>query len=119
MAEETVLAMAFKDPALLDNAKDLQAEAFSSALLGNVYGQLRRRHEQGLDVNLAVLEDLNSEEMSHMTGICQRQTGPVNEDAFRDCVRIIQSEHRASKVTTEDDLLELRKAYQGRKGIDT
>ena len=119
MAEETVLAMAFKDPALLDNAKDLQAEAFSSALLGNVYAQLRRRHEQGLDVNLAVLEDLNSEEMSHMTGICQRQTGPVNEDAFRDCVRIIQSEHRASKVTTEDDLLALRKAYQGRKGIDT
>ena len=119
MAEEAVLAMALKDPALLDTAKNLNAEEFSSALLGSVYAQLRRRHDQGLDVSLAVLEDLSSEEMSHMTGVYQRQTGPVNEDAFQDCVRIIQSEHRASKVTTEEDLLALRKAYQGRKGINT
>jgi hypothetical protein len=56
--------------------------------------------------------------MSHITGIFQRQTGPVNEDALRDCIRIIQSEHRASKVNTEDDIMALRKAYQGRKGIN-
>ena len=119
MAEEGVLAMALKDPSLLDTARELKAEEFSSPLLGNVYAQLRRRHDQGLDVSLAVLEDLTGDEMSHVTGICQRQTGPVNTDAFRDCVRIIQSENRASKVTTEDDLLALRKAYQGRKGINT
>ena len=119
MAEESVLAMVLKDPALLDAAKGLQQEEFSSSLLGNVYAQLRRRHDQGMEVNLAVLEDLSSEEMSHITGIFQRQTGPVNEQAFRDCIHIIQSEHRASKVTTEDDLLALRKAYQGRKGINT
>ena len=118
MAEEGVLAMALKDPSLLDTAKNLQAEEFSSSLLGNVYAQLRSRHGQGLDVSLAVLDDLSAEEMSHITGICQRQTGPVSEDAFSDCVRIIQAEHRASKVTTEDDLLALRKAYQGRKGIN-
>ena len=97
----------------------MQASEFSSPLLGNVYGQLRRRHEQGLDVSPAVLEDLSSEEMSHITGIFQRQSGPVNEEALRDCIRIIQSEYRASKVHTEDDLLALRKAYQGRKGINT
>ena len=119
MAEEAVLALTLKDPSLLDTAKDLKAEEFSSSLLGNVYAQLRSRHEQGLDVSLAVLENLSGEEMSHITGICQRQTGPVNTDAFRDCVRIIQAESRASKVTTEDDLLALRKAYQGRKGINT
>ena len=118
MAEETLLAMALKDPALLDTAKNLRADEFSSALLGNVYAQLRRRHDQGMDVNLALLEDLSSDEMSHITGIYQRQNGPVNETAFQDCVRIIQSENRASKVTTEDDLLALRKAYQGRKGIN-
>ena len=118
MAEETVLAMTLKDPALLDAAKDLRGEEFSCPLLGNVYTQLRRRHEQGLDVTLAVLEDLSGEEMSHITGICQRQTGPVSEDALRDCIRIIQSEYRASKVSSEDDLLALRKAYQGRKGIN-
>ena len=111
--------MALKDPSLLDTARELKAEEFSSPLLGNVYAQLRRRHDQGLDVSLAVLEDLTGDEMSHVTGICQRQTGPVNETAFNDCVRIIQSENRASKVITEDDLLALRKAYQGRKGINT
>ena len=118
MAEETVLALALKDPSLLDTAKNLTADEFSSSLLGSVYGQLRSRHDQGLDVSLAVLDGFSSEEMSHITGICQRQTGPVNADAFCDCVRIIQSENRASKVTTEDDLLALRKAYQGRKGIN-
>ena len=118
MAEETVLAMTLKEPALLDVARGLQAEEFSCPLLGKVYAQLRRRHEQGLDVTLAVLEDLSGEEMSHITGICQRQTGPVSEDALRDCIRIIQSEYRASKVSSEDDLLALRKVYQGRKGIN-
>ena len=119
MAEENVIAMAMKDPALLDAAKNLGAEEFSSPLLGRVYTQLRRRHDQGLDVTLAVLEDLTGEEMSHITGFCRKQSGPVSEEAFLDCVRMIQSEHRASKVTTEDDLLALRKAYQGRKGLNT
>ena len=117
MAEETILAMALKDPALLDSAKHLTAEEFSCALLGNVYAQLCSRHNQGLGVSLAVLDGLSAEEMSHITGVFQRQTGPVNEDAFRDCVNIVRAEYRASKVTTEDDLLALRKAYQGRKGI--
>ena len=119
MAEETVLAMALKDPALLDTAKNLSAEEFSSPLLGSVYAQLRRRHEQGLDVSLAVLENLSGEEMSHITGIYQRQTGPVNENAFSDCIRTIQSEHRASSVNSEDDLMAIRNALQGRKGIHT
>ena len=118
MAEEGILAMALKEPALLGTAKNLTAGEFSCALLGNVYAQLRSRHDQGLDVSLAVLEDLSPEEMSHITGVYQRQTGPVNEDAFKDCVSIVQSEYRASKVSSEDDLLALRKAYQGRKGIN-
>ena len=117
LAEETVLAMALREPALLDEAKDLQAEEFSSGLLGSVYLQLRQRHDQGLDVSLAVLSDLSGDEMSHMTGIVQRQQGPVNEQAFLDCVRTIHAEHQASKVTTEDDLMRLRNQLKERKGI--
>ena len=117
IAEETVLAMALREPALLDEAKDLQAEEFSSGLLGSVYLQLRQRHDQGLDVSLAVLSDLSGDEMSHMTGIVQRQQGPVNEQAFLDCVRTIHAEHQASKVTTEDDLMRLRNQLKERKGI--
>ena len=117
MAEETVLAMALKEPALLDEAKDLAAEEFSSGLLGSVYLQLRQRYDQGLEVSLGVLADLSGEEMSHITGIYQRQQGPVNEQAFRDCVRTIKAEHSASNVNSEDDLMALRNRLKERKGI--
>ena len=117
MAEETIIAMALKEPALLDEAQDLKAEEFSSGLLGSVYVQLRSRHDQGLDVSLAVLSDLTSEEMSHITGIFQRQQGPVNEQAFQDCIRTIQAEHQASQVNSKDDLMALRDRYKERKGI--
>ena len=117
MAEETVLAMALKEPALLDEAKDLAAEEFSSGLLGSVYLQLRQRYDQGLEVSLGVLADLSGEEMSHITGVYQRQQGPVNEQAFRDCIRTIKAEHSASNIHSEDDLLALRNRLKERKGI--
>ena len=116
MAEETVIAMILRDNSLLDAVKVLKPEEFSSGLLGRVYGQLRSRHEQGLDVSLAVLEDLTPEEMSHVTAVYHRQTGPVNEQALLDCVRTIQAENRSAKVTSEDDLMAFRNALRERKG---
>ncbi len=117
MAEERILAMALREPALLDAAKALTAEEFSSSLLGRVYGQLRSRHDQGLEVSLGVLDELEPEEMSHVTEVFHRQQGPVNETAFRDCVSTVKAEHRASRVTTEEDLMRLRNSYKERKGI--
>ncbi|MBR3974122.1 MAG: DNA primase [Oscillospiraceae bacterium] len=117
MAEETVIAMVLREPAMLDETTDLSSEEFSSGLLGSVYLQLRQRHDQGLDVSLGVLSDLSSEEVSHITGIFQRQQGPVNTQALRDCVRIIKSEHQASSVSSEDDLMRLRDKFKERKGI--
>ena len=119
IAEETVIAMVLREPALLDEVQDLDSKEFSSGLLARVYLQLRQRHDQGLDVSLAVLSDLTQEEMSHVTGFCQRQQGPVNEQALRDCVRIIRAEHRVSNVETEDDLMALRNKYRESKGIKT
>jgi DNA primase len=119
MAEESVIAMILRESALLDEIKDLIAEEFSSGLLGSVYLQLRQRHDQGLDVSVGVLSDLSGEEMSHITGILQRQQGPVNEKALRDCVRIIKAEHSASNVSSEDDLMRLRNKYRESKGINT
>ena len=117
MAEESVIALALRDPALLDRAGSLTEDKFSSRLLGRVYGQLKQRHEQGLDVSLAVLEELNSEEMSHIVGVAQRQQGPVNEKAFADCIATICSEHQSSSVSNEDDLLAFRSRLKERKGI--
>ena len=117
MAEEGVIAIALREPALLDRTGNLTQEKFSSALLGRVYSQLKKRHDQGLEVSLAVLEDLDQEEMSHMVGVLQRQQGPVNEQAFADCVATICAEHQAASVNSEDDLLALRSRLKERKGI--
>ena len=117
MAEEMVLALCLKDPALLDAAKDLTQEMFSADVLGRAYGQLMLRHRDGLDVSLGGLADFTSEEMSHLAGIQHRQEGPVSEQALLDCIRIIQKEYQSGCVTTEDDLLALRNRLKERKGI--
>ena len=117
MAEEMVLALCLKEPALLDAAKDLKPEMFSADVLGRAYGQLEQRYKDGLDVTLGGLTDFTSEEMSHLAGIQHRQEGPVNEQALLDCIRIIQKEYQSGRVATEDDLLALRNRLKERKGI--
>ena len=117
MAEETVLAMVLKEPALLDQTGQLQPDMFSSPLLGKAYNQLRKRHEQGLEISIGVLEDFAPEEMSHLAAVSQRHQGPVDEAALSDCIRTVRSEHQRSGVTTEEDLLKLRNQIKERKGI--
>ena len=117
MAEECVIAQILREPALLDQTKGLTAEMFSSKLLGSVYGQLKNRHDAGMDVSVAVLTELNSEEMSHITAITQRQQETVSEKALADCVRTILAEHQASNVSSEDDLLALQNKLRERKGL--
>ena len=116
MAEESVIATVLRSPALLDEAKELKPEEFSSRLLGNVFGQLSSRHYQGLDVSLAVLADLSAEEMSHITAVYHRQQGPVSEQALKDCIRTIKAEYKASNVTSEDDLMAFRNKLREIKG---
>ena len=116
MAEETVIATVLRQPALLDETKQLKPEEFSSKLLGKVFGQLQQRHEQGLDVSLGVLSDLSPEEMSHVTAVYHRQQGPVNEQALADCIRTVKSEHSSANVSSADDLLALRNRLRESKG---
>ncbi len=116
MAEESVIAQILKDPALLDQAGGLRGEDFSVPLLGRVFAQLQQRHKTGMEVSLGVLADLTGEEASHLAGIGQRHQGPVNEDAFRDCVRTILAQKQSARVSTDDDLLALREKLKERKG---
>ena len=116
MAEEGVLAMALRDPSLLDRCGDLTVGEFSVPLLGKVYGQLMTRHMTGLDVNFGALEDLSPEEMSHLASVVQRQEGPVSENAFRDCIAIIRKESQAKNVSTDDDLMAFRNKLKESKG---
>ena len=116
VAEEGIVAQALHEPALIDQAGGLSPEDFSVELLGRVFGQLQSRYGQGLEVSLAVLADLTPEEMSHVTAICQRQQGPVNAQAFRDCIRTVTSQKQSKQVTTDDDLLALRNKLKESKG---
>ena len=117
MAEETVIAMAMRENALLDRIGMLKPESFSSPLLGKVFRQMLARHAQGLEASPGVLEELESEEMSHIAYICQHQQGPVNEQAFADCVRAIVNEHEKSSVNSVDELMALRNKMRESKGV--
>ena len=119
MAEESVLAMVMKSPALIERTRQLQKESFSSELLGRVYSQFLARYDRGLEISPGVLEDLTAEEMSHIAGILQRQQGPVNESALDDCIRTIRAEQQLRTVSTEDDLMRFREKLKESKGIHT
>ena len=117
LAEEAVLALIFKEPALLDQTGELESAMFSVPLFGNVYGQLKQRYRDGLEVSLSVLMDISSEEMSHLAGIVQRQDGPVNEAALADCIRTIRGAHQITAVSSDADLLAIRDKMLNRKGM--
>ena len=116
MAEEGILAQAFLDPSLMGET-DLTGAAFSVPLLGKVYDQMLAMYKAGYEVSIASLADITQEEMSHITGITQRLQGPVNRDAFRDCVQTVRNASQAGKVTSNEDLLAFRNKLKERKGL--
>ena len=118
VAEETVIAMALKTPGVLDSTQKLTTEMFSVPLFGRVFAQLKRRHDNHQEVSAAVLEDLEPDEMSHITSLLHRHQSPANAQAMEDCVRIILSEHSKKNMTGADDLMALRNRMKERKGMN-
>ena len=116
MAEERVIAMIVKEPALLGEIPDLTPEMFSSDVLGKAFSQFRERYHSGLDVAVSGLTDLSAEEMSHIAGVLQRYDGPISQQALLDCVRTIHMEHQTGNVQTDNDLLAARNRLKERKG---
>ena len=116
MAEEGIIAQILKDPTVLDAAGDLSAESFSVPLFGRVFTQLQARYRQNLEVSLGVLTELQPEEMSHLTGICQSRQEAASEAAFADCLAVIRGITQAKQITSDNDLLAFRNKLQERKG---
>ena len=117
MAEEGLLRMILREPALLDQTGDLAPEDFSSPLLGRTYAALRERSREGLQVSLAALgESFTAEELAHLTQMSQKKNELVSEDAFRDYLGIILDESARSGVRTDQDLLALRDRLKQKKG---
>lgn len=117
MAEETIIAMALKEPALLDRTGTLSQGHFSSQVLGRAFGQLVQRHVEGHEISIGILSDFTSEEMAHIAGISQRHQGPVNEQAFHDCIRIVLSEHGKASIATDADMMDQWRKMKESKGI--
>lgn len=118
MAEETVIAMLMKEPALLDGVKELSPEQFSVGLFGRVFAQIAARGRSGQEISPASLTDLEGEEMSHLVGVLLRHEGPVDSNALGDCVRTIRSEYDSTHVSSEEDLLAFQSKLRERKGIN-
>ena len=116
MAEEGAIAMALLDPSVMDEYKTFDGTKFSVPLLGKVYDQLIQMHRQGLEVTLAGLTDLTAEEMSHVVGLCQRREGPLNMEAFHDCISTILKANQASEVSSDEDLMAFRNKLKESKG---
>lgn len=116
MAEERVIAMIVKEPALLGEIPDLTPEMFSSDVLGKAFSQFRERFRSGLEVAISGLTDFSPEEISHIAGVLQRYDGPISQQALLDCVRTIRMEHQTGSVQTDDDLLAARNRIKERKG---
>ena len=117
MAEEQILVQCFREPALLDQRGQLTGSMFSVALFGRVFDQMITRHNQGMEVSLSVVEDLTEEEMSHLAGLCHRHQGPVNEQAYLDCVSTVIQAGKKS-VSSDDDLRALQNKLKQSKGTN-
>lgn len=120
MAEESVLAMILREPALIDGCGGLAPECFSSAILGRAYEQLCKAHTDGCEATLAALTDFTPEEMAHIARIAQRHDGPVSDQALADCIRAITTEHQSRTAAKDDgDLLAFRQQLFAQKGLKT
>ncbi len=118
VAEEALLGLICREPALLDQVS-LEPEEFSCQLLGRCYGLLRQRHREGLRVGLDCLEGFTPEETAHLAGVLQRQQGAVSETALRDCVALIRKEHQSAKATAPSDLLALLDTMKNKQNYNT
>ncbi len=118
-AEEALIAMAMYQSALLDQCAELQPEEFSVPLFAKVYGQMRARHSQGLGVGISHLEELSSEESSHIAAVCHSQDQKVNEEAFADYVRTIHQRHKLKDGASDEALMAMmsrKKQHGGYRG---
>ena len=115
-AEEIVIGQALRQPALLDQTRELTQEMFSSELLGRVYGQMCRRYREHLEVSVNGLTDFTPEEMSHIAGILHNQQGPVNEQALMDCVATVRREYQSRRVNSDEDILAQMERMKKSKG---
>lgn len=118
IAEEGLLRMLLREPALFARTDELTAQTFSVPMFGVCFALLKQRWQEDLTVRPDVLADaLTPAEMAHLTAVLQEQDCPVSEDAFDDYVRVIVQEHRRASFSGESsDLLAMQEQLRKKKG---
>jgi len=93
-AEEGVLRLLLRDPALFRENIAVTAEDFSSPVLGNIFLLLQQRLREGSSIGLPTLAgSLSGEEISLLTRIEQEPENIANgERALADYIKIIHAE---------------------------
>ncbi len=115
-AEEGVLRLMLRDPALFRTGAALRQEDFSAPALGNIFALLLERIKAGENVYLPTLAGrLSPEEMSLLTRIDQEPQSTANsQKALDDYIKIITEEKR--KQTPGEDFAALAEEIKKQKG---
>ena len=116
-AEEGILYQVLREPALFDQAGDLTGSQFSVPVLGRAFDELKDRHERGLRVSLAVLEDFTPDELTHLSAVAQKQDALVSEAAFSDYLSVIREQSQKTQQNlSQDALMDLQARLKRKKG---
>lgn len=116
MAEEGLLRLALKEPSLLDGVT-LDAQQFSSPLLGAAYHAVQMRRAQGKPVSLAALEqEFTPEEMAHLSAVAAKDDCVISEQALQDYIRTIREEYARTHPSGEAALRQMAERMKQRKG---
>jgi len=114
LAEEGLIRLLYRDPALFDGVP-VAPEEFSSPLLGAFFGILQEKAARGGTVSIAALgERFTQEEAAHLTAILQKQEPLANGARARDdYINIIRTERQTAGT---DDLRAVAERMRNKKG---
>lgn len=126
MAEEGVIRLLFLDGTLARRCAGLLPEDFSSPLLGTVYRAQLEAEAQGRTLSIPSLEEqLNPEEMGHLTSLLQKPESLAGADrSLPDYIHIIQESAVKRRGAGEADPLlaamqknKEKKVYGGKQNV--
>lgn len=116
VAEESVLRMLMREPALFARTEELTEERFSVAMFGKVFATWKNCWQEDHGVTVAaVAEQLTPSETAHLTSVLQKSDTTLSDTAFDDCVRIILEEYRQKNISGADELRAMQERLRKKK----
>ena len=116
IAEEGVIRLLLLDPALISGC-DLKEEEFTAPFLGRLYGELRRRREEGLSLQPSALTaNMQESEAALLTRILEKpESAGDAKQALRDYIGTIRREC----ILRSGDLAAITRLLKGGSNIES